>query len=500
MGTIAERRGGTRPPGWRRAVVVGVLACLAAVAGAAAGTAWTRTHPDDHSATAVILLHPLEGNAFSPVGRGDELVNLETEAQIVRSDAVARQVSEVLGGQDDPSDLLAEVEVSVPPNTQLLEITSGGPDDDTATARVAAFADVFLDYRRARTESAIFERAARLEELIRKREAERDVVLESLNHLAPASPAAALAEQQVQEVTVQISSLRAQLVAAQATSLDPGQLVTPGTPDSPGLLVNPTVTAVLGAVIAAALVIGVAVLRRGRRDDVIWSTDDLDDLSEADPPVLGQVTGTVRADDEVVALVRSAVLTAVAERPLVVSVGAAAEAAGPASAYPALVEAFARARYEVVSIDLTSPVVAAAVFELVNEESTPDDVLVGCGEFRSELRPAGVPRPGRADGLSDLAASAAMTRSMAELSKRADVVLLRPGAFGTPLGRAVMALSDVVVVESHAGHTLRGELEEVAAAASHTGARIAGVVHLAPAPKQGLWVRTSAHVARRRRA
>ena len=69
--------------------------------GAALGVAAGLRRAEEHSATSSILVSPLEGNPFSPSGRGDDLVNLETEAQLVGSDPVAREVS-AMSGIGDP--------------------------------------------------------------------------------------------------------------------------------------------------------------------------------------------------------------------------------------------------------------------------------------------------------------------------------------------------------------------------------------------------------------
>jgi len=153
------------------------LALLAGLLAATAAWGWAQHRSDEHLGTATIMLHPLEGNAYSPGGRGDDLVNLETEAQVLRSDTVARAVLDQLHEGGTPADLLAAVTVSVPPNTQLLQITARGPDDATAVARASAFGDVFLKFRRSRTESAVYEQTSRLEELVKNREDERDAAV-----------------------------------------------------------------------------------------------------------------------------------------------------------------------------------------------------------------------------------------------------------------------------------------------------------------------------------
>lgn len=459
--------------GQRRMTRLVLVAALVAGLSGAAAVGWARHRQSEHVATAVIMLHPLEGNAYSPGGRGDDLVNLETEAQVLRSDAVARAVLDQLGGEGEPGDLLAAVSVAVPPNTQLLEITARGADDATAVARASAFADVYLRFRRSRTESAVYERTSRLEELVSQREDERDAALARLDKLAATAPERELIEQQVQEVVVQISSLRAQLAAAQAVGLDPGQLVTPGQVVSAGPWADPVRSGIVAALLGALLVLSVAVARTRRPSGL--GLVDVADGAEGGPVPLGVLRAPVRADSDVIAHVRSVVLAVGSDRPPVVTV------AVPGRRYPlafaALAESLTRARYEVVTVDLALPAVTAAMAELVLQEAVVDDVLVADGEFHSRLQPVTETTGIRAD-FADLAASAEMRRSLAELAKRADVVLVRSPGLGTPTGRAVLAASTAVVVEVGSRSSTRADLDAVLTEARRVSTHVVGVVEV----------------------
>lgn len=452
-----------------------VLALLAGLLAGAAAWGWAQRRSQEHVGTATIMLHPLEGNAYSPGGRGDDLVNLETEAQVLRSDTVARAVLDQLHETGTPADLLAAVTVAVPPNTQLLQITARGHDDATAVARASAFGDVYLEFRRSRTESAVYEQTSRLEELVKQREDERDAAVAHLDQLKSDAPERALIQQQVQEVVLQISSLRAQLAAAQAVALDPGQVVTPGQVVGAGLWAFPQRVGGIAGLLAALVVLGIAVVRRTSGAPGV--VRHLDDLADAGPTVLGELWTPVRADSDVIAHARSVVLAVGSDRPPVVAVGAVA--AGPSIAFPALVDSFVRARYEVVAVDLTRRADRQAMAELVLQHAVVSDVLVEDGHFRSRLRPL---EPGAEDAspppdsLDDLAASAEMRRSLAELAKRADLVLLRSPGLGTTVGRAVLAASTVVVAEIAQGTATEADLAVLADEAERAGSVVAGLI------------------------
>lgn len=448
-----------------------VAAVLAVVLGAGAGTAWARHRGQEHTATAVIMLAPSEGNAYSPGGRGDDLVNLETEAQVLQSDAVARAVLAALKESGTPADLLAAIKVDVPPNTQLLDITARGPDDATALARATAFAKVYLDYRKSRTVAAITDRTSRLEALVKLRESERNATVKKLELLSSGDPRRGPLDQQAQELIVQISSLRAQLAAVQAVALDPGQVVTPGQLAAPGPWADPLRAGLLGGGLALLLTLSVVVVRSGRAaPDVVRR---MEDLADAGPPPLGVLRAPVRADSDAIAHARSVVLAAGSDRPPVVTVGPPAR--DKTLTFAALVESFARARYEVVSVDLTRPDDLAAMASLVLQEAVVDDVLVEDGHFRSRLRPL----PGKGEDIGDfgdLAASAEMARTLAELAKHADLVLVRAPGLGTAVGRALLGASTAVVVEVRLGRCRRADVDEIVAAAARADTQVVGLL------------------------
>lgn len=451
-----------------RLVALALLIALLAGTGAAL---WSSGRQDQHVATAVVMLHPLAGNAYSPGGRGDELVNLETEAEVLRSEAVARGVLEELGVAGDPQELLASIAVSVPPNTQLLRVSASAADDATAIARASAFVTVYLEFRRARTASAVFEQTSRIEELIGGRTAERKQAIRQLAGMPGTSAERPVLEHQVEELTVQISSLRDQLVTAEAEPRDAGQVVTAGRIREPGLLADPAVTGGLagGAALAAAAALLVARSARSRLA-TITSVEDLADLA---PPALGAGAAPLRADSELVAAVRSAALNVSTSRPRVVLVARADS--GEQHLHAPLADALVNARYQVVAVDLDQPRQVAALRQLVLEEAAVDDVLVEQRPLLSTLEPMDEPADAEAPALADLASSAGMAGSLHELAKRADLVLVTCAGLGTTTGRALLAAASGVVVEVCERRSTRADVEVATTEADRAGCQVLGI-------------------------
>ncbi|MGI3784465.1 MAG: hypothetical protein ACRYG2_27205, partial [Janthinobacterium lividum] len=94
-----------------------VLGIVGAVVGALVGLRLASVH----TATASVLVSPLNGNPYASTGNQTSLVNLETEAQLVSSAPVLAAVQQKVDGVD-ASGLQSGLTVTVPANTQILTI------------------------------------------------------------------------------------------------------------------------------------------------------------------------------------------------------------------------------------------------------------------------------------------------------------------------------------------------------------------------------------------
>ncbi|MFD0890602.1 Wzz/FepE/Etk N-terminal domain-containing protein, partial [Streptosporangium algeriense] len=86
--------------------------------------------PPSYTASAQVLVTPtgLQEQTNQVTNRQREALNLDTEAQIAQSAVVARKAGQRLGATPGP------VEVSVPPNTSVLQISYTAPDAAAAAA------------------------------------------------------------------------------------------------------------------------------------------------------------------------------------------------------------------------------------------------------------------------------------------------------------------------------------------------------------------------------
>ena len=199
---------------------------LTALVGLGLGIGASTQITPQSTATAKILLTPLEGNPFYPSSRGEQLVNLETEAQALRSTQVAELATPEIPGDMTPAEQLGRVDVSVPVNTQILEVSYTAGNDETATAGAQAFADSYLEYRQANATTLIDEQVADLDAQIESVSAQLTEQSNALAGVSESSPQATLIREQLGTLSSQLATLNATRTDLDTRSTDPGQLVT----------------------------------------------------------------------------------------------------------------------------------------------------------------------------------------------------------------------------------------------------------------------------------
>lgn len=440
------------------------LALLLGLAGAGAGFAYGHASETSHEAVAVVLVHPTEGNPFSPES-GDDLVNLATEAELVTSDAVGRAVARQEPGVALP-DVLGAVSVVVPANTQLLEITVTHRDAGLARERAQSFADSYLDYRRTRTTSTLFDRAAQVTEQTRVAEASLTDAVARLSKLGPLAPERPQLEQQVDVLTAQVAQLRTEQAAVRATAREPGEVITPAALSGVGPLATTTWATAAGALVGIAG--GVAwTLARVRRGDRV---DALADLTAAGHDVLGHADKPTE--------VRARVLVSDPRRPLVVLV--AGTDAGTSPSVPRaeeLAHCFARAQLETVHLDLAprTEVLGTGLVDVLHEVAVVDDALKHTAPHLSTVVATGG-APVAAD-LNDLVAAPAAAGVFDDLRKRCDVVLITGVDMADPVAHQLLAHVDLLVPWVTARRSTVAGLQHAMELARAAGVDSSGVVY-----------------------
>jgi capsular polysaccharide biosynthesis protein len=122
-----------------------------------------------YTSTAVVLITPtgVETTTDSVTGRTHGDINVDTEAQLVKSLVVSEKARRLLGTHRSSVRLLRRVSVSVPANTTVLRISYRAASRGRAAAGAEAFARAYLANRAASATSVLHRQAAAVTREIR---------------------------------------------------------------------------------------------------------------------------------------------------------------------------------------------------------------------------------------------------------------------------------------------------------------------------------------------
>ncbi len=213
-------------PGTRTSRRFSALVILAGLLlGAAVGLALGVRTAGTYTARATVLVSPLDGNPYSPNGNGEDLVNLETEAQLAASLAVADLVAKDVGAPS-AGRLLDDLKVEVPSNTQIVEITYRAGQASVAERRAESFATAYLAVRVNRADSLVAGRAATIQRQVDTQTRQLATLVRRKN-AATAQVQRLSLQEQIDGVTKQIAKLRTALIGVRTLNADPGQVISP---------------------------------------------------------------------------------------------------------------------------------------------------------------------------------------------------------------------------------------------------------------------------------
>ena len=282
---------GTQPPElasygallWRRRWIV----LLCTLLGLAAAALFTANEPKKYSATAQVLVKtvgiPNTGNAGA---RTNDNINLDTEAQILRSQPVAKLAQGLLKTTEPIQQLVGRVGVTVPPNTSVLNITCDATSARGAQSCAQAFANAYLTNRGTTAAADVKAKQASLAQQVKTLNTELAVVSGQLGALPATSPDRQLLQGRQTVIVNQLTDLQSQISALSSTNLDPGDItkdaLLPAKASWPIVPINLAVGTLAGLLLG----IGLAVVR-DRLDRRIWATRDVE--GELLLPVLAEV-------------------------------------------------------------------------------------------------------------------------------------------------------------------------------------------------------------------
>lgn len=240
---------------------------LGVLLGVAAAAGYTATQPTVYTSVIDVLVTAtgVEDDAVSANGRTRAEINLDTEAQLLKSTAVLTLVSEQLDSTLPLDELGERVSVSVPPNTEVLTIGFRGESPAAARDGADAVATAYLANRSEDASGAVAARQTARQSQILALTTSLQEVSASLSGLTAESAERAIAEGQIQSLSAQIAILTAERNELDTLAPTPGRVITeaslPDSPSSPVVTMNLAGGALLGLLCGG----GLALLRQ-RRD------------------------------------------------------------------------------------------------------------------------------------------------------------------------------------------------------------------------------------------
>lgn len=252
------------------------LVIVCGIVGALVGLVLGLGRPPVFTSTATVLVNPVQGAPFSPESRNNQ-VNLQTEAALVGTPAVADIARSILGDQSAvDADLRNQVSTVVPPSTQVLEISFTALDAPAAQQGAQAFADAFLVYREQRAQEVVERQLAAITE---QRATVESNLREATAQLSTDEDDAAnqnYLNQLVESYTSQLSALDGEASGLSDVSIVPGQVVSPA--EVPGSASGLDLSVYVLAGLLAGLTAGISVgLLRERTDDRLRDPAQLGD-------------------------------------------------------------------------------------------------------------------------------------------------------------------------------------------------------------------------------
>jgi capsular polysaccharide biosynthesis protein/Mrp family chromosome partitioning ATPase len=453
------------------------------------GLVLTNAQTDEYISEATVLVSPVDAGTSATItgGRTTGDINLDTEAQIVRSASLAESVSENLEGAIPADELMHGVDVTVPPNSQVMRISYTGGTPEWAQTGAAAYAEAYLDQRSEAVRQGINRASERLSDERDELREELDDVLADLAALPAESNDQLLLTGQRDLLIDQINSLNAELSSLRATTTQPGRIISeaalPTSRSAPNALLNVAAGVLLGLVLG----IGLAVIvdhydRRIRRAA---------DIQRARFGVIGTISGRRRdvvsldlgADDEV-DRIRNRLVSYVGKA-RVIQVAPASPKHGCGLVGAALAASFAREYGRALYIVATDTGAVAGLLDqrepgLVEALEGPRSAA-DLAVWSQDLPRVSIVGPGReSNRLGQLLQPAATASVLDEVKSNYPAIVVETGSVSTTAGaQAVARSADAVVVVAERGLSDTRSLVVTGDNLSNLHARLAGVV-LAP--------------------
>jgi len=431
-------------------------------------------------------------------GRTKGDINLDTEAQLVRSTAVATAAAKLMNVSTPPDRLAGRVTVDVPPNTAVLDIkySAGTPRD--AQSGSHAFAAAYLANR---TDGAKAEMDAQIASIASKIKSTRDDLTDVNNRIAlvwSGSSERNNLDTQRSNLTSQLNTLTARMNALSTTAIDGGRIIKdaplPIRPTWPFRKINLASGGLVGLLLGGlVLLVLQRIDRRIRRGVDVVRRCEVTLLAEMPPRVtrpVDLVFPPYAAGGRTFNRLRNEVLASLRRTDQIVVVTGASRGTASTLVAANLACALARTGPEVVLVCAHLPDSLADTAETsrllgVRAESGLSDVLAGRADLDDALRAA--PRQpwlkvltiGTTAAAPGLLQSQALRDVLTTLRKRADYIVIEaPSTSASADAQSIAGLGDAAILAVELRRSKDTEVADAAEQLRRIGVPLLGAVVL----------------------
>lgn len=479
--TVGELIGRLRRRWW--------LIALATVLGLAGGLALTLIKAPTYQSTATVLVQPTGTGSVALAGaRTNNEINLDTEAQLVQSAVVGDAAGDLLESDVPGPALVRSVEVSVPPNSQVLNIGFSAESAHGAQRGAQAFAEAYLNQRAYEAQTTLDSQTSHVRSQLEALQAQ-------LRETAAAPPApgtgTAVAESERAILADRIAELSTRLSSLQTTSVTPGRIITDAQLPRSASAPVPSINLAGGALVGLLLGVGLTLLLDATDRRV---RDSADVSRRLGLPTLADVPRS-RTPDGAGGLEHAGVfdrlrnsLAKSGEPNCIVQVSDPEGRGSSGAVALQLSGAFARAGRTVLLVTAHPHSEAMSwaslgdrkgLVDVLRGQASLDDVVV---ELTETPGLAMLPVGGDPEALEALLQTVPMQRALEHMrGTYASVVVETLGTGDSAGAQAVAAQSDVVLLVAERGRSDDRSLRDAARGAAQLGATVGGVVLVAGA-------------------
>jgi len=241
------------------------LIALGLILGAALGAILLQTLPPTYSASAAVLVRPVAVSAqTTPGDRLVDDVNLDTEAQLVRSLTIANRAAKSIESGQTSIDLIESVSVEVPPNTTILRISFSASTSEAAAAGAQAFAAAYLDNRERSAERDVADQLDKLNTQLDALDQRLEKLIRSIVSLPENSSTRLIRQTRLQLVRSRYASLQSYRTTLESATISSGQIISDARPPASAAAPDPLVVVAAACALGLLAGLGLAWLTRFR--------------------------------------------------------------------------------------------------------------------------------------------------------------------------------------------------------------------------------------------